>query len=145
MKQLTRPLFVILVSGLLLSACAETVNTHGQIILQSRLAQVKLGQSSKDDVLGLLGSPSTQGTFNDNRWYYVTSTVGTTALSPYDLKNRKVIVIDFDPQTGIVADMHEKSKAEGHSIQPAEATTPTQGQAMGVFQQMFSNLGMGAP
>jgi len=129
---------------MLLSACAETVNTHGQVLLQSRLSQVQEGVSTKQDVLNLLGSPSTQGTFNDNRWYYVTSEVGTTALNPNILIDRKVIIIDFDPSSSIVAKVTEKTKANGHTIQPDETKTPTQGQAMGVFQQLFSNLGMGA-
>ncbi len=132
---------LMVASAFVIASCAETVNTRGQIILPSRLAQVQPGVSTRDDVLNLLGSPSTQGTLNDNRWYYITSSVGTTSFTPHDLKSRQVLIIDFDPATGTVASLNQKTKADGKSLTPDEDVTETHGQAMGIVDQFMGNLG----
>lgn len=130
----------MLVPALLITACTQTVNTHGQVILPSRLQQVKPGISTRDDVLQLLGSPSAQGTLNSNRWYYVTSTVATSTLHPYDLQERKVLIVDFDPTTGTVANIAEKTGQDGNEISPLSKTTPTHGQSMGIIEQAVGNF-----
>lgn len=125
-------------------SCAETLDTHGQVILPSRLAQIKVGETTQQQVLQLLGSPSAQGTLNDSRWYYITSTVGSKAFQPYNLKSRKVLVLDFDPSSTVVLKMAQKTEAQGREIDPDSTKTSTQGQSMGFTEQMFGNLGMGA-
>ncbi|MCP5404881.1 MAG: outer membrane protein assembly factor BamE [Pseudomonadaceae bacterium] len=124
------------------TACTETVSTHGQIILPSRLAQVQPGVSTKSDVQYLLGSPSTTGTFNDNRWYYLTSTLVSEPLSPNQLKARKVIAIDFDP-SGTVAGVQTLDETAGKPVTPDTAETATHGQSLGVLDSMMQNVGMG--
>ncbi len=130
-----------LVGASFIAGCTETVNTRGQVILPSRLAQIQPGTTTRQDVLQLLGSPSTQGTLNDNRWYYVTSTVGSTSLNPHNLKTRQVVVIDFDPATDTVLTLTEKGKQDGKEVAPAEAQTPTHGQSLGIVDQLMGNLG----
>jgi outer membrane protein assembly factor BamE (lipoprotein component of BamABCDE complex) len=133
-----------LLSAAILAGCSETVNTQGQVILPSRLAQVTPGTTTKDQVLQLLGSPSAQGTMNDNRWSYITSVVGTKAFEPHNLKERRVIVVDFDPSSSIVASIGEKTKDDGKELLPDPAATKTQGQTMGIVEQLMGNLGLGA-
>ncbi len=123
----------------LITGCAETVNTRGQVILPSRLAQVQPGTSTRQDVLQLLGSPSAQGTLNDNRWYYVTSTIGSTSLNPYDLKSRQVVIIDFN-ENDTVATLTQKTEADGKEISPSSETTKTSGQSMGIVDQFLGNF-----
>ncbi|RYG58081.1 MAG: outer membrane protein assembly factor BamE [Alphaproteobacteria bacterium] len=125
----------------LITGCAETVNTRGQVILPSRLAQIQPGTSTRQDVLQLLGSPSSQGTLNDDRWYYVTSTVGSTSLNPYNLKSRQVVIIDFTPDTDTVATLTQKTEADGKEVDPSDTTTQTHGQSLGVVEQFFGNFG----
>jgi outer membrane protein assembly factor BamE (lipoprotein component of BamABCDE complex) len=123
-----------------LASCAETVNTHGTVVLPSRLAQIKVFESTKDDVQNLLGTPSTTGTLNDNRWYYVTRVEGKTAFTPHILKDQSVYVLDFDP-SGTLISMTKKTGADGKSIHAEPDATPTRGQSEGFISQMFGNLG----
>lgn len=126
------------------NACTETTTTHGQVILPSRLAQVQPGVSTKSDVQYLLGSPSTTGTFNENRWYYLTSSLKDKPLNPNLLQSRKVVIIDFDP-SGTVAGITDKDEAAGRSLTPDSDETATHGQSMGILDSMLQNVGMGAP
>lgn len=146
MKQHKTPrIFAVLASVMavasFIAGCTETVNTRGQVILPSRLAQIQPGTTTRQDVLQLLGSPSAQGTMNENRWYYVSSIVGTKAFDPHDLKSRQIVVIDFDPATDTVATLTQKNEADGKEINPLRETTPTHGQSMGIIDQLTGNLG----
>lgn len=132
----------VLVTGVL-GACTETITTHGQVILPSRLAQVEAGQTTKSDVQRLLGSPSSTGTFDDNRWYYVTSTLKDKPLNPDIVQKREVVVIQFDPSSSIVTGVERKTETDGRQIEPDDHITATQGQSLGVVDSMIQSIGGG--
>ncbi len=125
-----------------LAGCAETLDTHGQVILPSALAQIQPNLSTKDDVQRLLGTPSAVGTLNADRWYYVSSIVGQKAFNPHDLKSRRVVVLDFDPSSSVVLNIAERTERDGKVVEPTDKTTKTHGQTMGFFDQMLGNLGI---
>lgn len=133
-----------LLLALAAGACTETTITRGQVLLPSRLAQVQPGVSTKADVQYLLGSPSTTGTFNDNRWYYVTSNLKDEPLNPNQLQSRKVLIVDFDPSGTVVA-VDNKAETDGRPLTPDSAETETHGQSLGILDSMMQNVGMGAP
>lgn len=137
-------IFPALAAAALLAACAPTLNTHGNIILPSRLAAIHTGQTSQDEVLQLLGTPSAKSTFQANQWYYITSTDKVTALKGNQMENRKVVAIAFDP-SGTVSNLHELTEADGKTFTPDATTTKTQGQSLGILEQLMGNLGIGAP
>jgi outer membrane protein assembly factor BamE (lipoprotein component of BamABCDE complex) len=128
--------------GLMLLGCAETLDTHGTVVPPSALAKIVPGQTTQDEVRQLLGTPSATGTLNEARWYYVTSVVGKKAFNPYDLKNRRVLVLDFDPSSTVVKSLTQRTEADGKYIDPNRAATSTAGQTMGFMEQMFGNLGI---
>ena len=140
MKQHKIVLLLALAAGTL-SACAETVTTHGQIILPSRLAQIKPGTTTRAEVQQLMGTPSTTGTFNDTRWYYITSTVKTKVLQPNILQKREIVIVDFDA-AGVVSNLTQRTEADAKEFDPVTATTRTHGQSMGILEQAFGNLGL---
>ncbi len=125
-----------------ISGCPETINTHGQVLRESDINQLQVGHHNKHDVQRLLGSPSTIGTFDDDRWYYMSQTVMSKPLEPHILQNRKILIIDFNEE-GVIADMTQKNETDANDINPAERKTPTQGQSLGIIDQVFENLGMG--
>jgi outer membrane protein assembly factor BamE (lipoprotein component of BamABCDE complex) len=123
------------------TSCASIVDTHGSIIDQSQLDQIKPHETTQDQVRQLLGSPATEGTLNDKRWIYLTSTIADKPLDPGILKKRQVIVIDFDP-SGTVAAVTQKTEADSKTVEPVQKVTPTHGQQLGIIDQMFKNIGV---
>ena len=64
---------VVLAAALLsagVSACAPTMATNGFQAVDLKPKDVKVGDT-RSSVLLRLGSPSTQGTFDPNVWYYI--------------------------------------------------------------------------
>lgn len=118
----------------MLAACTPTVNTQGQILLPSRVAQLQPNVSTKDDVQALLGTPSLRGTMNDQRWYYLTATTQSRVLQAPELLNRTVMVLDFNP-SGTLTGITQRAEADGKAIVPDAATTRTEGQSLGILDQ----------
>jgi outer membrane protein assembly factor BamE (lipoprotein component of BamABCDE complex) len=128
-------------AALLLSACGQTLSTHGHIILPSRLAQIKPGVSTQADVRQLLGTPSTTSTLGANTWYYMTNITKDKPLNPNILQSSQVVQIAFDP-SGTVTGLTQKTTADAKAVEPSPATTRTEGQALGIVEQLLGNVGL---
>ena len=90
-----------------LTACQrqEVIKTHGISYLEKREKLVSIKLSNKNDVVKLLGHPSSTGMTNNNTWIYIerTRTRGKfLKLGRNYLKKNNVLVLEFD-KYGIVS------------------------------------------
>ncbi len=60
-----------LISLLLLSACEPTMANRGNILDADKLAEIKPGESTREEVATKLGTPTQVSTFDDKTWYYM--------------------------------------------------------------------------
>ncbi|MBI1362800.1 MAG: outer membrane protein assembly factor BamE [Proteobacteria bacterium] len=127
---------------LMLSACAETLTTHGQVIRESQLQELKVGQTTREDVMVNLGSPSSKAVFDEDRWIYITSLTKSEPLKPNQLEERTVITLTFNKE-GVLQGMDVRNKNDGKPIVLNNRVTPTQGQSLGIVDQLMENLGKG--
>ena len=132
----------ILLISLILGACSAQTTTHGHVIKDKYIQQIKVGMHDRMAVASLLGSPSSMSTFDDNIWYYITEKTVSETLKPNQLEERRLIIVKFD-KNGKVASIGEKTKNDGQDISRLEKETPTHGQALGVIDQLIGNVGTG--
>src|SRR3712207_9437882 len=91
--KLSRPLVAAAVLALLAAGCSPTVSTHGHHVDAEELAQIKPGVTSREEVERLLGSPSTIGTFDQERWFYVSQRSEVMSFYQADItQDRKSVV-----------------------------------------------------
>ncbi|MCL2469646.1 MAG: outer membrane protein assembly factor BamE [Alphaproteobacteria bacterium] len=129
------PLFL-----LLLAACAPTVANRGTIIDPEKLAQLTIGQSSREEVIQILGSPTQVATFDENTWYYFgCSTKQYSFLNP-EITAQSAVSLQFD-EAGILASIHTYEEGNAKKIAPVARRTPTYGRETTVFEQLLGNLG----
>jgi outer membrane protein assembly factor BamE (lipoprotein component of BamABCDE complex) len=134
------PWAALLLAAGALGACAQPVVTSGNMLDAERLESVRPGEHTRQDVVDLLGSPSSIGTFRDTKWYYIARQTQTTAFLEPDVLDQQVIVVSFD-NTGVVEDVSEIGLDEAREVQPVARTTPTHGNQITVLQQLFGNIG----
>ena len=125
--------------ALLVTGCTGTQTTHGNFITTKQVAQLTPNDMSKDDVLATLGSPSAQGTMNANRWYYIAEQQHSKPFEPNQLVTRTLLVLDFD-DNGTLVNVTQKDQTNGKEVVMDETVTPTQGQALGVIDQIIQNV-----
>lgn len=134
----------IAVAGSLLAAamtgCAPIVDTRGHMVDSDRLQAVKVGQSSREQVLQSLGSPSATALFDNESWYYIGKRTETLAFFAPEVLEQQVVIIHFD-KDGVVSGIDRLDKEDGNEVQLVERTTPTAGAELTFLQQMFGNLG----
>lgn len=130
------------IAGLcLLAACTPRIDARGNLPESDRVLRIEPGVHTRQDVMALLGSPSTVGTFQGEAWYYVSKRTETVAFLEPEVKDRNIIVVLFDPQTGIVKDVRGIGLEDGADVHMVERETPTSGRSVSFFQQIFGNIG----
>ena len=129
---------LILLSAL--SACAPVINTRGQQPDPDVLAKIEPGSTSQRDVERALGTPSTQGVFRENVWYYMSERTERTAFFAPELLERKIIAVVFD-KVGVVKDIMTYTENDKQEIALVARITPTAGNEMSIIQQLFGNIG----
>lgn len=129
--------FVLLLGA---AACTPRIDTQGHYPDPDALARIQPGLQSKEEVSALLGTPTTVGTLDPNRWYYVTRITENVSFYDPKLMEEKVVVIRFD-DNGRVASVDDYDVDEESTIEFVERETPTQGKDLSFFEQVFGNLG----
>ena len=93
-----------------------------------------------DDVLELLGTPSTISTFDDQKWYYIGQKSIQFAYKRPRVLDRNVVVVSFD-ESGYVTETTFYSLEDAQEIKPVARVTPTEGRDFTVLQQLLGNFG----
>ena len=131
---------VLFAVALGLSACESRLNTRGNLLDPERIADIRPGELSRDEVAEILGSPSSITPFGSDTWYYISQRTETFAFFSPKIIERQILVISFN-KDGKVAKVDTLGLEQGQLINPIERTTPTHGNKLTVIEQMIGNLG----
>jgi outer membrane protein assembly factor BamE (lipoprotein component of BamABCDE complex) len=126
--------------GALTAACTAQLDTHGDHIEADRLAQIRPGVQTREDVAQLLGSPSSTSVFDDERWYYISDIVETRSIFDRQVKERHVVTIRFNGE-GIVSEVDDFGLERGREVELVERETPSFGESVNLLSQVMGNLG----
>lgn len=131
-------LFGFLLLGLA-SACAPMKSVHGNLVADEDVAQIKAGESSRSDVLRLLGSPTTVAPFDDNTWYYIGQRAEKHGIFDPTITDERVLTIRLDANGTVLSITENKDLPQ--DIPLAKRHTPTYGTDSSPVQEFFGNLG----
>ncbi len=124
----------------LLSGCAGEVDTHGDMVQNERLSQIVPQVHRRDDVLAILGSPSTVSLLDGEAWYYIGDRRETLAFFKPEVLEREMVVVSFDP-SGSVVSVDRTIAEDAPAIEVVERETPTNGSNLTMVEQFLGNLG----
>jgi outer membrane protein assembly factor BamE (lipoprotein component of BamABCDE complex) len=134
------------VSALALAACLggcvgyEGDFDRGYQIDERTYSQVKIGASTKQEVLNLMGSPSTTSTVGGDAWYYIGQKMHRAlAFMPVQMTDQNVLAVYFG-KTGKVERVANYGLKDGQIFDFVSRTTPTGGQEPNFLRNMFNNL-----
>ncbi len=113
---------------------------RGHLKEDEAISSFKEGVTTKAEVLKELGSPSSESSFGVPTWYYVSSIRATRSVFAPEVVDQHVIEIVFD-SGGVMTSLKQYSLKDSKDVQIASRVTPTEGQHLGMFEQMLSNLG----
>jgi outer membrane protein assembly factor BamE (lipoprotein component of BamABCDE complex) len=123
-----------------LASCAPITDTRGHNSEAIDLKQIVIGQSRTDDVIAILGSPTTRSNFGDETWYYVNQVKQTRGPFAPEVVDQQVIAVRFNSET-TVSDVTEYKKEQGKLVEIVGKTTPSEGHSVTFMEQMLGNFG----
>lgn len=138
MKKIATATAVIALSGVLIG-CTPRVQTRGNLPDKDVVAELVAGDITKEEVAELLGSPSTIGSFGNEAWFYISSRTETLAWFEPEVKERNVLVLEFDKE-GILVDKIQVGLDASNKVIPVDRATPTHGNKMTVIEQIVGNF-----
>jgi outer membrane protein assembly factor BamE (lipoprotein component of BamABCDE complex) len=119
----------------ILSGCGEDY-THGYVQSEDSIQQITPG-SSREQVLLVLGSPSTTSTIGGDAFYYITQkTARSLAFMEPGLVDQRVLAVYFD-EKGQVKQVANYGMQDGKIFDFISRKTKTTGQDIGFIGQMF--------
>ncbi len=132
----------ILVSSLLLAlaACAPTVANRGYLLDPDKMAEVKVGTSTREEVVSKLGSPTQIGTFDENVWYYYGRSTEQYSFFDPEVVKQQAVELRFNDE-GVLTALNKLDPAASLEINPVDRRTPTYGHETTFVEQLFGNLG----
>jgi outer membrane protein assembly factor BamE (lipoprotein component of BamABCDE complex) len=122
--------------GLLLGGCFSETYRKGYILPEGALEQIPIG-STQEQVLLVLGTPSTVATVSGEAFYYISQkSERPVGFMPQQLTDQRVIAVYFDRNRRVerLADYRMK---DGRIFDFVSRTTPTGGKDTGLITGMF--------
>src|SRR5262245_34590388 len=126
----------VLAMGLLLGGCFTETYQRGYIVPEGALEQIPIG-SSQEQVLIVLGTPSTVATLSGEAFYYISQrSERPIAFMPQQIVDQRVIAVYFDKGRRVerLADYRLK---DGKVFDFVGRTTPTGGKDYAYVNAMF--------
>ncbi|WP_442238734.1 outer membrane protein assembly factor BamE [Rhodopseudomonas pseudopalustris] len=131
-----KPAFAAAAVCLALTACTSEQFQKGYILPPGALEQIPIG-ASQDQVLIVMGTPSTVATLNGEVFYYISQRAERpVAFMPPKVIDQRVIAIYFD-QNRQVRRIANYGLQDGKIFDFISRTTPTSGQELSYLTPLF--------
>ncbi len=140
----SRRLFTFCLAAAFSSALAGCVGfdgdlQHGYVMDENLLSQVRVG-SSAEQVLAVLGSPTTTSTVGGSAWYYISQKSSQAlAYSKAEIVDQRVYAVYFDGKKKVER-IANYGVEDGRVVDLVTRTTPTAGAEQSFLKNAMKNL-----
>ena len=122
-----------------LAGCGERISEHGHVINQAEMDEIKIGQTSRADIIDLLGRPSFEGAFDSRKIYYASQVMELQVAGINKTKSRVIYAFSFDANNHLQKiDLIDEKRSL--NVAHIDSKTPTPGDALNAVEQIFLNL-----
>ena len=139
MIRLWQKLGVASMALLLLAACDPKVAERGKQELAEAAEEITVGETTREEVVELLGTPSAVGQFGDKAWYFVAQRKEGVAFFAPEVVDSRVLRVSF--KGDLVADKRQYDSNDARQVSFSDRETPTEGQEYGFIEQLIGNIG----
>ncbi len=132
---------LLLAGGLALAGCGNFGETlqRGYVLQENTLEQIPPG-ASQEQVLIVLGTPSTVATVNGEAFYYISQkTQRFAAFMPHEVVDQRVVAVYFDKDRRVVR-LANYGLKDGKVFDFLSQTTATGGQELNYLRGIFKSF-----
>ena len=118
---------ILILLFLFLASCSfnKVVRHHGVYNLEKKQTLLKINYTNKNDIMELIGPPSTKSTFDNDVYIYIERTTSGTKLTKFgkrELLKNYVLVLEID-NTGVLLSKKFYNKNDMNKIKFDENVT----------------------
>ena len=124
-----------------LNSCGlKVVENHGQIYEKNtNFKDLQVGKTTKNEIVELLGSPSTTSNFDDEQsWIYISSQFKKFIFLDGSNTDQKILILSFNQNT--LKNKELLSKNDINNIEYEETLTDSRGKKVNWIKEFFTNL-----
>ena len=129
----------VLALGLMLGGCITQTYQRGYVIPEGALDQIPLG-ASQEQVLVVLGTPSTVATISGEVFYYISQRTEQTSFMPEHVVDQRVVAVYFDKNRRVER-IANYGMQDGKIFDYISRKTPTSGQELSYLTYVFKIFG----
>ena len=130
---------VFILLSFLLTGCAPSEFVRGHVVRDYRVSDFKIGETTKKEILSLVGSPSLVSA-DGSSWYYVSSRSVSASLFPEKIKDRQLYELTFDGQ-GMLSGWDRRG-GEGFLVVDMDTgVTKDPDAELNIFRELFGRIG----
>ena len=123
-----------------IAACSSVYRNHGYVPNDDELAEIKVGEDTRETLAPLIGRPSAAALLNDEGWYYVQSRwKHSGARQPQEI-DRQVVAITFT-EDGVVENVERFGLENGKVVALSRRVTESNIKGIGFIRQLLGSLG----
>src|SRR5438874_5837947 len=127
-------------AALALCGCETIIDFRGFAPTPGSVEKLEVGTQSREDVIRLIGTPTSVATFNPNVWYYITQQQETYAFFKPQILEQHVLQLTFN-DAGRMTTLKNYDLKDGQDITMVARITPTAGKELTVLEQLLGNVG----
>ena len=118
----------------------KVIENHGQIYEKNiNFKELQVGKTTKNEIVELLGSPSTTSNFdNEQSWIYISSEFKKFIFLDGSNTDQKILILSFNQNT--LKNKELLSKNDINNIEYEETLTDSRGKKVNWIKDFFSNL-----
>jgi outer membrane protein assembly factor BamE (lipoprotein component of BamABCDE complex) len=136
---------LMIIGAFVAAGCNPILRTHGYVPTQDAKPQeINPSTDTKASVLASLGSPSIEGTFDEevdeDTWYYINQVRERYAYLRPQIQDQTVTAISFNVD-GQVTKVAEYGIEDRRVVNYQNRETPTRGRELSVLEQVFGTIG----
>ena len=130
---------MMLATAPMLGGCFTQTYYHGYVVQDGALEQIPIG-ATQEQVLIVLGTPSTVATVNGEVFYYISERAEKTAFLPQKVVNQRVVAVYFDKNRRVER-LADYGLQDGRIFDFVSRTTPTTGKELNYRSYVFKIFG----
>ncbi len=117
-------------------------NYHGAKFLEDKYNEIILDKTNKNDLLQLIGPPSTKSDFNENRWFYferLKTNQSLLKLGSQKVKKNNILIVELD-NLGVIKNKKLLDLNDMNDLKYLENTTEKEFKNNNLLYNVFTSL-----
>ena len=138
MKKLILIIFIFIIS----CSANKLSNFHGSKSLEKKFSSIEKNKTNKNDLVKMIGQPSTISDFNTNKWFYIErlkKNQSLIKLGRQKIKKNNILIVEFDNK-GILTTKKLLSLNDMKDIKYLEEITEKEFEQDNIIYNVFTSL-----